>query len=791
MSAALAVGTLTLAFPTTNAYPVTSRVVVASATKLSASDVVVKQSVPTTFDLVMRLAHENELTSLLASLYDSSSANYHHFFTPNDFARRFGASRTSVATVKSYFANFGLRSVSLNRAHTILTLRGSNNEIARAFATSVETVRTANGSLTSQFARSATVPTSIARDVARVVGLSTTSAATPQFRQPHVQASVANSAASANASSATSTNASTPSTCPSAVSASNSGGFTAQQEAQLYGLDSAWAAGNTGVGQTVAVYELAQFSQSNLNTYFSCYGVLPSVSSINVDGGPSLSAVGREEATLDVEEIGVLAPSANIEVYQGPNSNSGPLDVYARIADDNTANVVSVSWGTCETDPSGDVTGEQVVFQQMAAQGQSVIASSGDSGSSDCLGGASTSSTLAVDDPASQPFVTGVGGLNVQSISPLVQHVWNQQVAGSNACATSGGTGGGQSVVWSRPNWQVTPGSSASSTMRMVPDLSVIGDPATGFIMYSPTSSTQCPQQSWTTIGGTSIGSPLVSALVAVATQACSQGRLGFLNPQLYQMPASDYVDVTSGSNDVFGVGAYSAAVGYDMASGLGSPNGASFLSGLCPNFSYDASRSSFTKSTGDPRAVSGSATVSATLLNLNGALLTNQSVGVVASTSLGRVTINGDASSATATGASAQITTDSYGSASATISDSRAGAVTVDLVYRGATIYSTSFNFVDTPAAVTRPGAPRIASLVGLSGGFALRVTPSSKNAGGAITHYQYALNATRKWVTFRSASITVRGLAKGRAYSVRVRAFNAIGASPVSASQRVVTKT
>ncbi|HUY43028.1 MAG TPA: protease pro-enzyme activation domain-containing protein [Acidimicrobiales bacterium] len=790
LSAALAAGTLALAFPVANAYPISSRVVVASATRLSVGDAVVRQSVTSNFDLVMRLSHQSELTGFLASLYDSASANYHHFLAPRDFARRFGASSASVATVESYFTNYGLRIVSLNRAHTILSLRGSSNEIARAFATPVETVRTASGSLTSQFARRATVPASIAKIVAHAVGLSSTVTATPQLRQPLVQPNASSSTASHVASHVVSS----PSTCPSAVSAQSlHGGFTAQQEAQLYGLDSAWAAGNTGVGQTVAVYELAQFSQSDLNTYFSCYGVSPSVSSVNVDGGPGLGAVGAEEATLDVEEIGALAPSANLEVYQGPNSSSGPLDVYARIADDNTANVVSVSWGTCETDPSGDPTGEQVVFQQMAAQGQSVLASAGDSGSSDCNGNSSNSISLAVDDPASQPFVTGVGGLNVQSISPLVQSVWNQQVPASNACATSGGTGGGQSVVWSRPNWQVTPGSSVSSTMRMVPDLSVIGDPATGFIMYFSGSNpnSQCPQVSWTPIGGTSIGSPLVSALVAVATQACSQGRLGFLNPQLYQMPASDFVDVTNGSNDVFGAGGYSAAAGYDMASGLGSPNGASFLSGLCPNFSYDATKSSFAKSPGDPRAVSGSANVSTTLLNVNGAVLANQSVGVVASTSFGRLTINNEASSTTSTGASAQITTDANGSASATISDSRAGTVNVDLVYRGATIYSTSFNFVDTSAAVTRPGAPRIASLVALPSGFALRVVPPSNNGGGAITRYQYALNGTSNWVSFRSTSLTVLGLAQGRAYYVRVRAFNAVGASPASASKRVVTKT
>ena len=780
LSVTLAATALAATLSTTSAYSDSPRVVVANASRLGAGDVVVTRNVPTNLDLVLRLPHQGELTSFLASLYDSASANYHHFLTPETFARRFGASSTSIATVTSYFSNFGLRSVSINRARTIVSLHGSSSDVARAFATSVETVRTASGVLVSQFARAATVPAPIAADVQRVVGLSSPDGPTPQLRAP---LSTAHSTSSATT---------VPSTCPSAGSATSNGpnalnGYTAQQQAKLYGLNSAWASGSTGVGQTIAVYELGLFNQSDLNTYFSCYGVSPTVTAINVDGGPGTTF--SDEATLDLEEVGVLAPGANLEVYQGPNSSAGPLDVYARIADDNTANVVSVSWGTCETDPSGDVSGEQVVFQQMAAQGQSVIASAGDSGSSDCYGGASNSTSLSVDDPASQPFVTGVGGLSVQSISPLVQSVWNQQVPAGNTCASSGGSGGGQSVVWSRPGWQVTPGSSVTSTMRMVPDLSVMGDPATGFIQYYPNSGS-CSTPSWYTIGGTSIGSPLVSALVAVATQACGQGRLGFLNPQLYQMPSSDFVDVTNGSNDVFNAGGFSAGVGYDMASGLGSPNGASFLSGLCPNFAYDATRSSFTKSTGDPRAPSGSANVAATLVNANGAPLANQSVGVQVSSARGQLTINGDASSTGTASASYQITTDANGNASASISDSSAGTVSVALVYRGSTIYTTSFNFVATQPTLTRPGAPRIKSLAGVAGGFALRVTPPLNNGGSAITRYEYALNGSAKWIAFRSTSITVRGLAKRRAYLVRVRAVNAIGASPTSANQRVVTK-
>ncbi|MDE3008309.1 MAG: hypothetical protein KGI14_04695 [Acidobacteriota bacterium] len=772
LSAIASVSVLALALPVTNALSATPRVVVASATTLTHGETVASPGGSTNFDVVLRQPHQRELTAFLSSLYNPRSPNFRHFVTPSTFARRFGASKASVRAVRAYFASYGVRVTGVNKARTLVSLRGHDADVARAFATSVENIRTPGGVVVAQFARAASVPSSLAPDVAAVVGLST-----PGIASPHLSRTLTSSAPHG------------PTTCPSAGDATTNGpnqlyGYTAQQQAKLYGFDQAWAAGNTGVGQTIAVYELGLFSQSDVNTYFSCYGVSPNVTVTNVDGGPGSGF--SDEATLDTEEVGVLAPGAKIEIYQGPNNNSGPLDVYARVADDNTANVLSVSWGTCETDPNGDTTGEQAIFEQMAAQGQSVLASAGDSGSSDCTGGSTSSTALAVDDPASQPFVTGVGGLTVTSISPLNETVWSQSSAGS-ACGGAGGGGGGASVIWSRPSWQVTTGPTASVTTRMVPDLSVMGDPSTGFIQYFPNSG-GCATPAWFTIGGTSIGSPLVSALVAVATQACNVGRLGFLNPQLYQMPSSDFVDVTTGSNDVYGLGNYSAGPGYDMASGLGSPNGAAFISGLCPDNNVDPSKSSFTKSTGTPVAPSGTATVSATLHNANGAALANQIVNVEATSSSGELTIDADATSRQGPGhASYPVTTDANGSVSSSISSTAGGPVHVTLTYHGAVIYETTFDFV---AGSTSPKTPRVVAITATSGGFVLRVQSPTTNESG-VTRFQYSLNGGASWVTFTSTTVNVRNLLKHHVYLVRVRALNAAGVSPASPTRRVVTKS
>lgn len=781
LSVGLVTTSLALALPVTSAFSLAPRVIIAAATTLTSGDTVVARPVTARFDVVLHQANETALTGFLSSLYNPASTNFHHFLSPTTFAQRYGASPSTISAVRSYFTSYGLSVDTLNTAHTLMALRGSSANVARAFATPVESVRTASGVLVAQFARAASVPSSLAGDVTNVVGLSSTLTPSPHLAQPRSQPHLNAGATSG------------PTVCPSAGSTTTNGpnalfGYTAQQQAQLYGLTSAWTTGDTGVGQTIALYELGLYSQSDVSTYFSCYGVSPTTTAVNVDGGPGNAS--SDEATLDVEEAGVLAPGASLMIYQGPNNNTGPLDVYARIADDNTANIVSTSWGTCETDPTGDVPAEQVIFQQMAAQGQTVLAAAGDNGSSDCSSSNANLTQLAVDDPASQPFVTGVGGLTVSSISPLVQSVWNQ--TGSNSvCGGSAGGGGGESAIWSRPSWQVTTGTTAGVTARMVPDLSVMGDPGTGFIQYYP-SSGSCSDPGWFTVGGTSIGSPLVSSLVAVATQACNQGRLGFINPQLYQMPSSDFVDVTTGSNDLYGVGGYSAGVGYDMASGLGSPNGVSFLKGLCPNVAVDTAQSTFTKSSGNPLAVSGNASVTATLHNANGAALANQLISVDATSSGGLLTIDADSTSRKGLGkATYQITTDASGNATTTIFDSQAGVVNVNLTYRGTVIYSTTFNFVSNTTSYATPSAPRISTLSALSGGFTMKIVAPSSSGGARVTRYQYALNGSRQWVSFSATTLTVRHLSPRHTYSVRVRALNAYGASAPSATKRVVTKS
>jgi len=275
-------------------------------------------------------------------------------------------------------------------------------------------------------------------------------------------------------------------------------------------------------------------------------------------------------------------------IYQGPNNQQGGIDIDNKIATDNLAQVVSTSWGYPETVAVGlTVNGgssymatENQIFQRMAAQGQSMFAASGDSGAYD------DGTTIDVDDPASQPFVTGVGGTSLTgSVSTPVERAWNS--CGTGKCLQTGGgsSGGGVSAVWpifnnSNPtyNYQVGVPGLASPTNRNVPDVSLNADPNSSpyyiVVLGGPGFE-----------GGTSAAAPLWAAFTALLNQGSSiagASPLGFANPKLYQLDnnASTYAvnfnDVTSGDN-----GNYSAHAGYDNVTGLGEFQRHGYFGGL------------------------------------------------------------------------------------------------------------------------------------------------------------------------------------------------------------------
>ena len=212
-------------------------------------------------------------------------------------------------------------------------------------------------------------------------------------------------------------------------------------------------------------------------------------------------------------------------------------------------------------------------------QGQTVLAAAGDAGSSDCYTPPSGGSmALSVDDPADQPYVTGVGGTSLTSevSTPSTETVWNDGPG-------VGAGGGGNSVDFAAGTYQQIPeaqtyavdhcsstiGLSGSEQCREVPDVSASSDPDHGDV--------DLLRRCWRLFGGTSAAAPLWAALTADANQGC-QRPVGFLNPLLYAAGAGGsppFNDITEGDNSLFDAPAdYPAASRLRPGLGMGESPG-------------------------------------------------------------------------------------------------------------------------------------------------------------------------------------------------------------------------
>ncbi len=518
------------------------------------------------------------LAAFAAAVTEPGNPAYHHYLRRGAFARVFGPTTATISTVEHAFSQAGFSIGRLDASHLSLEVSAPAGTVARFFHTSFATYTLAGGTSGYAITSSPTLAQAVRGEVTSILGLTTLDR----------QHALGLPTTAASHTTARATTAPTPcSTLTNDISGQNDQGtFTTDQLAQAYGLTSQYANGNFGQGETIGLYELAPYLSSDVATYDQCYGVSPTIKNVNIDGGPCAGLSGSScqpdaEPTLDIEEIASLAPKATIVVYQSNQNGNAANDLFSAIADDDAAQVVSYSWGGCEQQDTGayGTAWEATVLEQMAAQGQTVVAASGDDGASDCwtTGDPTTASNIeqAVDDPGSQPFVTSVGGTSTSSVNPLAETVWNDGIGG-------GAGGGGPSNVWGLPWWQSSVAAAEpagiATPARMVPDVSFNADPNTGVMIY---------QQGWSPIGGTSAAAPLFAAIVALADAHCHRS-LGFINPALYELYASnpsDFYDVTSGTNALFSSGAraigYTASQGYDLASGLGSTT-AGFFTDIC-----------------------------------------------------------------------------------------------------------------------------------------------------------------------------------------------------------------
>ena len=545
----------------------------------------------------LALRNQGQLNALLQSLYDPSSANYHRFLTPDEFARQFGPTAEQRQAVVDYLTQRGF---TIEQTYTdLIDFSGPASLAERAFGVTINNYVAPGGRIFYANATQPTFPTYLASDITSISGLDDANL----FSHPPLPAQNA-PAFGPNAGS----------NCPAAGQGGGGGGifgggsqvaYIPSQLAKAYDYDGLHKAGLQGQGQTVGVFELDGYSQSDIQAYTQCFGGgnVPTQNVI-LDGFNGQPGAGAIEVELDMEVILSMAPNlAKLIVYEAPNTTQGYNDEFARIVKDRTP-VISVSWGDCEQNiGQQEVNQENQFFQQAAAQGQSVLVAAGDSGSSSCfqLQGGSFNTSLNADDPAAQPYVTGVGGTNLAlnaDNSYQSETVWNSGFFG-------GAGGGGLSQFWKQPSWQKGPGvqNSYSNGMRETPDVSLDADPATGYPVYC-TAGSSCNSSGgifgggtsggWLTVGGTSAAAPMWAAMIALANQQAAKhgkGRLGFLNPAIYKIASgshyrSDFHDITpsgtsSNNDEGFNGGAYPVTQNYDMATGWGSFDAAKLAADL------------------------------------------------------------------------------------------------------------------------------------------------------------------------------------------------------------------
>jgi kumamolisin len=466
--------------------------------------------------------------------------------------------------VSAWLAAQGFTSTMTDGTHTALFVQGTVAQVASTFGIAFARVAVSDGEYTSAI-EAPRIPAALAPVILSVNGLQ------PEFRPRLIRSQ--------------------------ALSPQDVYGqgvyVTPDNLASAYNIP----ASATGAGQTIAIVGEGAIATSDLTSFWTATGSSDSLShftSINVNGGPGISpqAGATQEADLDVQWASAVAPGAAIRLYL----SSDLYGCYTQIVNDHASipglTALSISYGDTEGDQNEDppdLQAQRQIFTQMSAAGISVFASSGDSGSNPKPGAGagsySTSNPLAVNYPASDPNVTGVGGSDIQYTGTWTytgELVWSDLTHGS-------ASGGGVSILFPKPSWQTGGSVLSSQTARCVPDVAAMSvadlssvnlgskfQPYSGdgvgvlvFVGGSPVD-----------LVGTSLSSPIwagVAALINQARAANGISPVGLMGPVLYPLQGtSAFNDITSGTN-----GAYNAGPGYDLCSGLGSPNVGNLISVL------------------------------------------------------------------------------------------------------------------------------------------------------------------------------------------------------------------
>ncbi len=519
------------------------------------SRLVGKASGQVRFDVALEWRGSDALSEFDHSVSDPRSPDYGHHLSAQAFRNRFSPATSEVAGVRRFLRNAGLRVEGTSQSRMLVQASGSTRKVERAFRTKLRTYHYRGHKLRAP-AGGVSIPGRLAPSVIGIVGLDQT----PMRR---LVRSAPPPAAFVNARPCShywgrkfapgSIQRAYHQTQPWAVC-----GYDPSQLQGAYHVDQLINGGTDGGGQTVGLVDAfaAPTIVKDVNTYSKHHGLPPAQITQTKDPKPcevGCTTADQQgwygEETLDLEAAHTMAPGAALAYYAGRDpSNAGLLDILGRAVDDDTASVISNSYGTIgQAESKPTIKAQEQIAEEAIAQGISLMFSSGDGGDERAELG-----RVSADYPASSPLVTAVGGTSL-GVGPLDNHLFEVGWGSRSTTLTHGkwrpkppgpfyyGSGGGTSRLFAEPGYQfgVVPNHLATrygGRARVLPDISMDGDPNTGMLVgETQTFPNGKAKYGEYRIGGTSLSSPLFAGYTALANQAAGQ-RLGFLNPALYDL---------------------------------------------------------------------------------------------------------------------------------------------------------------------------------------------------------------------------------------------------------------
>jgi len=497
-------------------------VALASATALSPGDVIdgmLPFTQPMHVEVALKLRNRAALDSFVQSAAHANALGARTTMTPERFAADHAPTEAQAQAVADFLTQAGFANVAIAPNRLLVSADGTADVAQAAFQTSFARVRKADGREAYANTDAVRIPTALQDSVLAVLGLQDVHQAHTMLRPMQEGA-------------------------PGIFAVT---GHNPTEFSSIYGGSGV----TTAAGVTIGIITQGKITQTitDLNTFTSNNGLATVTTQTVNTNGTSTDTSGVGEWNLDSQDIVGMGGGqvGKLIFYNIPTlSNANLTADINKVVTDNTAKIINVSLGECETSAKGDgsAAAQDQSFAQAVAQGQTFSISTGDDGADECGNGGTTPSW-----PAASQYVIAVAGTKLDASTTT----WNSEVVWNDLSIGNGATGGSQSTFEPKPSWQTL----WSGTYRGVADVAFDGSPSSGAKVIVNGGTQQ--------IGGTSLSAPIFAGMWARVIAAKGTG-VGFAGPLLYQLPASDFHDVTSGNNS-----GSTAGVGYDLASGRGS----------------------------------------------------------------------------------------------------------------------------------------------------------------------------------------------------------------------------